>query len=248
MREISDKVGIVVWNKLLDFCDWKKLGAHEILPMLGSIRAADWDYTISIMSLPGVFKMRSLKDVPPEAMLDAYMETVPPGERLMAVRAGVNRIGLCWRAEEVGVNRRFRSLDDVTAGVVAKALSKMGTVYSLCPATKGLHKNDKFAIPFCRETIQDEAAMATWRDTAAYIRTMDLVVTVDTAVWHLAGLLKVPTLLLVPCRSDWKQLTEITEDPWYGSHVTWYRETNPAGWTVQDIKQAIEKKVESLKR
>ena len=247
VRAISDKVGVVVWNKLLDFCDWKKLGAHEVLPMLGSIRAADWDYTTSMLSLPGIFKMRSLADIPPDAMLDAYMETVKPGERLMPVREGVKQIGFAWRAEEMGVSRKIRSLDDVTAGALAKELSKMsesGMVLSLCPTTQGLHKNEKFRVS--PHVTQDDVAMATWRDTAAYIRTMDLVVTVDTAVWHLAGLLKVPTLLLIPVRSDWKQYTDRTDDPWYGKHVTWYRETNPEGWTVEAIKAAIHAKVEAI--
>lgn len=244
VRAISDKVGIVVWNKLLDFCDWKKLGAHEVLPMLGSIRAADWDYTISMLSLPGIFKMRSLADIPPDAMLDAYMETVKPNERLMPAREGVNRIGFCWRAEESGVSRKIRSLDDVTAGVVAKELSRIAPTFSLCPRQQGLHKFDNFKVS--GNLVQHENHMTSWRDTAILIRGMDLVVTVDTAIWHLAGLLKVPTLLLIPVRSDWKQMTEITEDPWYGKHVTWYRETNPEGWTVDAIKAAINAKIEDI--
>jgi hypothetical protein len=273
VREISDKVGIVVWNKLLDVCDWKTFGVHEVLPMLGAIDSSKWDYTTSIMSLPGVFKMRSWSDIPPDGMLEAYLETVPSAQRLMAVTQGVSRIGFCFRAEENGAARKIRSLDDVTAHLVAKQLAKTGTVYSLCPAGKSLHRHDKFAVPFAKATVQDEKAMATWHDTANYIRSMDFVLSVDTAVFHLAGLLKVPTLLLLPVRSDWKYglpsgrvdakippicshisavvgcaWCELGSDPdyWYGPHVTYYRETNPEKWTSDAILAAIRSKLRSL--
>lgn len=261
VREISDKVGIVVWNKLLDVCDWKKFGVHEVLPMLGAIDSSKWDYTTSIMSLPGVFKMRSWSDIPPDGMLEAYMETVPSDQRLMAVTQGVSRIGFCFRAEENGAGRKIRSLDDVTAHMVAKQLAKTGTVYSLCPAGKSLHRHDKFAVPFAKATVQDEKAMATWHATANYIRSMDFVVAVDTAVFHLAGLLKVPTLLLLPVRSDWKyglpkpHVEHVVHDhasgpfdpdPWYGPHVTYYRETNPEKWSIDAILAAIRSKLRSL--
>jgi hypothetical protein len=244
VREISDKVGIVVWNKLLDVCDWKKFGVHEVLPMLGAIDSSKWDYTTSIMSLPGVFKMRSWADIPPDGMLEAYLETVPSAERLLAIRQGVKRIGFGWRAEENGAARKIRSLDDVTANAVARTLSKAGEVFSLCPASKSLHRHDRFH-PL-NNVIQNEEAMLTWHRTANLIQHLDFVVSVDTAVFHLAGLLKVPTLLLLPVRSDWKWSVDRTDDPWYGPHVTYYRETNPEKWSVDAILAAVTTKLRSL--
>ena len=88
--------------------------------------------------------------------------------------------------------------------------------------------------------------MRGWHNTADYIRTMDFVVTVDTACFHLAGLLKVPTLLLLPVRSDWKYGFHLPYDPWYGEHVSYYRETRPEGWTASAILEAISLKLNAL--
>jgi len=257
VREMSDRVGILMWDKLLDFCDWKRFGVNEIIPLKKSVRASDWDYSISIMSLPGIFKMKSWTDIPPDGMRDAFIETLPSHERVPRIHHDPPRIGYCWRAEENGSVRKIRSLDDHTAGVVAKELAKYGPVYGLCPQNKGLHKFDKFRVP--QRVIQEEEKLATWHETASYILSMDLVVAVDTAGFHLAALLGVPTLLLLPCRSDWKYSvrdfgpdvksqfmpqtqilgTPRDRDRWYGPHVTYYRETKTEGWTASAIIDAI---------
>lgn len=234
VREISHRVGLLMFDKLTDFCDWKRFGVNEVLNMRASVKAYEWDYTISMMSLPGIFGMKSFADVPPDLMREAFMETIPTQQRLPRIQHNPPRIGFCWRAEEMGSVRKVRSLDDPTASTVAKALAKYGPVYGLCPQNKGLHKFDKFKVP--ARIIQEEAKLVGWRDTAEYIRSMDMVVSVDTAAFHLAGLLGVPTLLLLPVRSDWKwAVPGIVSDPWYGNHVRYYRETNPLGWSRASI-------------
>lgn len=261
VRAISDRVGLVMWDKLVDFCDWKRFGVHEVIPLKASIRAADWDYTISIMSLPAIFKMKSFVDVPPDLMREAFYLTVPTHERLgLATKGKGLNVGYAWRAEETGTIRKIRSLDYLTAATVAKGIGKLGAVvHSLCPAGKALNKHDDFK-PL-KYAVQNEAALATWRDTALKILKMDLVVSVDTAVFHLAGLLGVPTLLLLPVRSDWKYGVRTMlvagpgdypleegpindHDPWYGNNVRYYRETNASGWTADAILDAVKAQIE----
>jgi tetratricopeptide (TPR) repeat protein len=55
-------------------------------------------------------------------------------------------------------------------------------------------------------------------DTAAILRNLDLVVTVDTAVGHLAGALGVPAWVAVGAVSDWRWLRGRTDSPWYPRH------------------------------
>lgn len=54
-------------------------------------------------------------------------------------------------------------------------------------------------------------------DTAAAIVNLDLIITVDTAVAHLAGALNVPVWVLVPRGSDWRWLLDRDDSPWYPS-------------------------------
>jgi len=52
-------------------------------------------------------------------------------------------------------------------------------------------------------------------DAAAVMKNLDLVVTVDTAVAHLAGALGVPVWVLLPFAPDWRWLLEREDSPWY---------------------------------
>jgi len=56
-----------------------------------------------------------------------------------------------------------------------------------------------------------------FEDTAAILGQMDLVISVDTAVAHLAGALGRPTWTLLPYAADWRWRVHRTDSPWYGT-------------------------------
>lgn len=66
-------------------------------------------------------------------------------------------------------------------------------------------------------------------DTAAIIGALDAVVSIDTAVAHLAGALGAPTKLALSTAGDWRWLTERDSSPWYPS-VRIYRQAGPGDW------------------
>jgi tetratricopeptide (TPR) repeat protein len=66
-------------------------------------------------------------------------------------------------------------------------------------------------------------------DTAALIATLDLVITVDTSVAHLAGALGKPVWILLPHIPDWRWLLERTDSPWYPT-ARLYRQPTAADW------------------
>jgi ADP-heptose:LPS heptosyltransferase len=66
-------------------------------------------------------------------------------------------------------------------------------------------------------------------ETAALIAALDLVITVDTSVAHVAGALGCPAWLLLPYAPDWRWLLDRNDTPWYDSlHL--FRQPSPGDW------------------
>jgi len=140
------------------------------------------------------------------------------------------RIGLCWHAEENGVQKRIRSIDRVAD---LEPLAKW-RFFSLNPGKALL---DAPTVPRLMHV-----PLKTWMDTARLIETLDCVVTVDTACAHLAGLLGVPTICVLPVASDWKWLLDREDSFWWHS-VKLVRNTSP-----YTFKPALERVAEMLEK
>ncbi len=78
-------------------------------------------------------------------------------------------------------------------------------------------------------------------DTAAIISGLDLVITVDSAVAHLAGAMGKPTWIMLPRRADWRWLRDGTTTAWYPS-ARLFRQRGEAGWppVAADLAKALE--------
>jgi Flp pilus assembly protein TadD len=74
----------------------------------------------------------------------------------------------------------------------------------------------------------DETAGA-FRDTAAVMKNLDLVISADTAVAHLAGALAVPAWVVLPFHADWRWLHGRDESPWYPT-LRLFRQDKPGDW------------------
>ena len=67
-------------------------------------------------------------------------------------------------------------------------------------------------------------------DTAAILKQLDCVVSVDTSMAHLCGALGIPVKVIIPFHAlDWRWLIERTDSPWYPS-VTLYRQGENESW------------------
>jgi hypothetical protein len=66
-------------------------------------------------------------------------------------------------------------------------------------------------------------------DTAALVDLMDLVITVDTSVAHLAGAMGKPVWTLLPYSPDWRWLLDRDDSPWYPT-MTLFRQQRPGDW------------------
>jgi len=84
------------------------------------------------------------------------------------------------------------------------------------------------------------AQLTDFADTAHVVRQLDLVITVDTAVAHLAGALNRPCWLLLPRNADFRWLRDRADSPWYPGCMRLFRQQTPGDWSsvVQQLKDA----------
>lgn len=150
-------------------------------------------------------------------------------ERL--VPRGFHRIGLIWAGRPTHNNDRnrsalladFRPLGNV-AGIALLALQKgpkteqAGAWYGRAPM------------------INIGAEIADYDDTMAILDNLDLLVSVDTSVAHLAGAMGHPVWIMLPRAPDWRWLLDRSNTPWYPS-ARLFRQPNARRW--DDVVQAI---------
>ena len=162
-----------------------------------------------LLSLPRLFKTR-LETIPADVpYLRAPADAVQRWSSRLADMKGV-RIGIVWAGNPDHINDRRRSLD---LSLFAPLFAVRGT--SFVSLQYGPRAADLKTLK--RKTpIKDVAAdFEDFIDTAAAISALDLVVTVDTSVAHVAGALGKPVWVLLPWVTDWRWLLNREDNPWY---------------------------------
>ncbi len=83
--------------------------------------------------------------------------------------------------------------------------------------------------------------IADFADTAALISQLDLVISIDTAVAHLAGALGKPVWVLLPFAADWRWLLDRDDSPWYPT-MRLFRQTRLTQWdpVVAEVRRALQ--------
>jgi len=192
----------------------KKL--HRLLGTLpGNIRLIDLlegehDYQVSMSSLPRLFKTRF--DNVPNAM--PYLHAEKERVDQWSARLGEGfKVGLCWHG-----NQDFRADRSRSIPLAAyEPLAIDGVRLISLQLGEGALQIDAMPESFRIETLGkdfDSGADA-FLDAAAVIEQLDLVITCDTSVAHLAGALGKPIWLLVKEIPDWRWFLDRSDSPWY---------------------------------
>lgn len=204
----------------------------ELLPLLADLpgpdrlipfrldaphRPAECDF--ELMELPHALRVApewAARDVP-------YFAAPEVRVRAERARIGAERlsVGLCWRAGDWDERR------SVPLRLLAEAVSQPGV--RLVSLQQGAAGEEAAAVRGAPAFLNPRDRSVDVLDTAALIAAVDLVVTVDTMVAHLAGALGRPTWLLLKADADWRWMEARDDSPWYPT-MRLYRQRRAADW------------------
>ncbi|MBC7602497.1 MAG: tetratricopeptide repeat protein [Ramlibacter sp.] len=144
---------------------------------------------------------------------DRYLRSDPAlraqWEQRLGPREGP-RVGLVWSGGTLHKNDANRSMPLAT---LLRGIPKGWQRVSL---QREVRERDVAALKQAG-VVHASDALRTFDDTAALLDCVDVVVSVDTSVAHLAGAMGKPLLLLLPHVPDWRWLVDRTDSPWYRS-------------------------------
>lgn len=182
-------------------------GADDVLPRGAVLDVARYDAYVRMMSLPRLLGT-TLETIPAEA---PYLQPDPALVEAWSVplaQLPAPRIGLTWAGNPLHSNDRERSIP-----LAAFAPLREIPGLSWIALQKGERADEPAPEGLALERLGP--SLADLAQTAAVVAQLDLVVTVDTAVAHLAGALGRPVWMLVARRPDWRWLLDRDETPWY---------------------------------
>ena len=183
-----------------------------------------YDLHVPIESLPGLFGT-TVDHVPSEGP-PPHIDTALRDQwrRILEPLRGV-RIGLAWAGNPASGLDRARSC----ALVDLRPLASVGNV-TWVSLQKSPAIDDAGAAAFGAPIVDLGSRFTDFADTAAVVAELDAVVTVETAVAHLAGVLGKPTFVLLSRWPAWRWLLDRPDTPWYRS-VVLFRQHVPGDWT-----------------
>ena len=191
---------------------WQDIPAHSVYCRLSSVPALT---AFSLAELPGKMPYLAADTALVETWRGRLDERIGPRRP---------RVGLVWAGRTTHPNDRRRSL---RLGQLAPILAQRGV--SFVSLQRPVPPRDAAEFAAMPHIIDLAAELTDFSVTAAIMANLDLVITVDSSVAHLAGALGRPGWVLMPRPADWRWLAEGTESAWYPS-LRLFRQPAPGDW------------------
>lgn len=188
-------------------------GVHAVGQTIGN----DTNYGEALMSLPRHFGV-----TPTDVKISRPYLVAPPAKEVLPATDKL-RVGISWTGNPAHSGNRERSVP----------IAELAPLFAL----KGI---EFYSFQFDRDTAKDGPLadgvidlvprLDDFAETAAYMTQMDLIVTIDSSLAHLAGGLGHPLWLMLGRQIDWRWISGDDTTPWYPS-MRLFRQTTAGDWT-----------------
>jgi hypothetical protein len=182
----------------------------------------NFDYQCPLMSLPLAFKTE-LKTIPSVSKnISTDEKKVEKWQAILGEKTKP-RVGIVWSGAVNHKNDLQRSLK------LSQLITHLPSDYEYLSLQKEISDVDKEVLIECCKIKHFGDDLKDFTDTAALCELIDIVISVDTSVAHLAGTLGKNTWVLLPYSPDWRWLLDRNDSPWYSS-VKLYRQEKINDW------------------
>jgi len=207
-------------------------GVEQVLPENGPLPES-FDVYCSLMSLPFIFGT-NLNTIPANIpYLRADVKLAGKRQTRLAAIGHEMKVGLVWSG---GHSHQHDKLRSMTLETLAPLAAVPGVAFVSLQKGEAASQAQMSSMSLIDWT----AELYDFADTAALIQNLDLVISVDTAVAHLAGAMGKPVWVLLPKIPDWRWLLDREDSPWYPT-MRLFRQRQRGNWDepVRSVAEAL---------
>lgn len=211
-------------------------GTAEVIGETAPLPA--FDYHVPMLSLAYALNLHEANFVGESPYIHVDQPWIEQWDDLFQPGDTTLRVGLVWSGSRTHLNDRNRSIPLAQLRPLFDANARFVSL------VKDVRDTDRACVDELvqRGLLHDVSGrLTTFADTAALVTQLDVVITVDTAVAHLAGALGKPVWLALPFTPDWRWQLGRDDSPWY-PHMRLFRQSTRNDWSdvVRDLQAALE--------
>ena len=238
VSQLGAKVILEVQRPLVKLLE--RLEGVSIIVAKGDI-LPEFDYQCPLMSLPLAFRTE-LRTIPlPPQCINGDSEKILKWKTKLG-KKNKPLVGLVWSGSAEHKNDHNRSL------TLSQLLPNLPANVEYVCLQKEIRDIDKDLLVQHTEIKYFDDLLEDFVDTEVLCELMDIVISVDTSVAHLAGTIGKPTWVLLPFAPDWRWLLGQEDNPWYPS-VKLFRQEKKDDWSnvLEKIKVELRKQINTIR-
>jgi len=199
-----------------------------------------YDYQIPLLNLPAVFKT-TITTIPAQIPYLNADQTLEQQWSKTLQQDTSFKVGICWHGAATHGQVKFMPLNKL-----AQLTSINGTSFYSLQQLTGL---DQLKTLPNRSALHEfgptfDKTHGSFMDTAAVMKNLDLVITADTSIAHLAGALGIQTWVILPFPAEWRWLINRADSPWYPT-VRLFRQKKANKWqpVLEELASALQEQL-----
>ena len=185
----------------------------------------DFDYAVTPMHIPNIFNLDFTVFVPkPEGFFEVKESLVKKFERKLK-KSDKLKVAINWHGNREGTRTFFNR--SMPLSYLEPVFEKYKEKIDFYSAQKDDSHTDCEKYP---EIVDLYDEIKNFEDTAAILKNMDLLISIDSSPVHMAGALGVKTYMILPYTNEWRWFVDDEKSIWYDS-VSIFRQTDEGNWS-----------------